>query len=92
MLVLEEEQGSPAPGAIERRLLLDHAWSGGAVALALLSGCGAVVVSGEIGLVARARVSFISAVVMVGERGLSFQVTPKGAAPFTALIVDQANG
>lgn len=27
MLVLEEEQGSPAPGAIERTLL-DHAYSG----------------------------------------------------------------
>ena len=32
------------------------------------------------------------ALVMVGKWGLSFQVTPKGAAPFSALIVDQANG
>jgi copper transport protein len=32
------------------------------------------------------------ALVMVGRWGLSFQVTPKSGAPFTALIVDQANG
>ena len=29
---------------------------------------------------------------MVGRWGLSFQITPKGGPPFTALIVDQANG
>jgi hypothetical protein len=29
---------------------------------------------------------------MVGKWGLSFNVVPPGAAPFTALIVDQANG
>jgi copper transport protein len=33
-----------------------------------------------------------SALVMVGKWGLSFQITPPGAPPFTALIVDQANG
>jgi copper transport protein len=32
------------------------------------------------------------ALVMVGKWGLSFQVAPKGGAPFTALIVDQAGG
>jgi copper transport protein len=32
------------------------------------------------------------ALVMVGRWGLSFQVTPPGGPPFTALIVDQANG
>jgi copper transport protein len=32
------------------------------------------------------------ALVMVGHWGLSFQVTPKGAAPFTALVVDHAAG
>ncbi len=32
------------------------------------------------------------ALVMVGKWGLSFQITPPGSAPFTALIVDQANG
>lgn len=32
------------------------------------------------------------ALVMVGHWGLSFNVTPKGAAPFTALIVDHAAG
>ena len=32
------------------------------------------------------------ALVMVGKWGLSFQVTPKSGPPFTALIVDQANG
>ncbi len=32
------------------------------------------------------------ALVMVGKWGLSFQVTPPHAPPFTALIVDQANG
>ena len=32
------------------------------------------------------------ALVMVGRWGLSFQVTPKNGAPFTALIVDQADG
>jgi hypothetical protein len=29
---------------------------------------------------------------MVGKWGLSFQITPKNGPPFTALIVDQANG
>jgi uncharacterized membrane protein len=33
-----------------------------------------------------------SALVMVGRWGLTFQVTPKSGRPFTALIVDQANG
>jgi copper transport protein len=32
------------------------------------------------------------ALVMVGRWGLTFQVAPKNAPPFTALIVDQANG
>ncbi len=32
------------------------------------------------------------ALVMVGKWGLSFQIAPPGGAPFTALIVDQANG
>ena len=32
------------------------------------------------------------ALVMVGHWGLSFDVAPKGAPPFSALIVDQANG
>jgi copper transport protein len=32
------------------------------------------------------------ALVMVGPWGLTFQVTPKQGLPFTALIVDQANG
>ena len=32
------------------------------------------------------------ALVMVGRWGLTFQVTPKSGPPFTALIVDQANG
>ena len=32
------------------------------------------------------------ALVMVGRWGLTFQVTPKHGVPFTALIVDQANG
>jgi copper transport protein len=32
------------------------------------------------------------ALVMVGRWGLTFQVTPRNGAPFTALIVDQANG
>jgi copper transport protein len=32
------------------------------------------------------------ALVMVGKWGLSFQVTPRGGQPFTALIVDQADG
>jgi copper transport protein len=32
------------------------------------------------------------ALVMVGKWGLSFNVTPRGAPPFTALIVDEANG
>jgi hypothetical protein len=31
------------------------------------------------------------ALVMVGRWGLTFQVTPPGGPPFTALIVDQAN-
>jgi copper transport protein len=32
------------------------------------------------------------ALIMVGKWGLSFQVRPPGGAPFTALIVDEANG
>jgi copper transport protein len=32
------------------------------------------------------------ALVMVGKWGLSFQISPPGSPPFTALIVDQANG
>jgi copper transport protein len=32
------------------------------------------------------------ALIMVGPWGLSFSVTPPGHAPFTALIVDQADG
>jgi copper transport protein len=32
------------------------------------------------------------ALVMVGRWGLTFQVTPRSGRPFTALIVDQANG
>jgi copper transport protein len=32
------------------------------------------------------------ALIMVGKWGLSFQVAPRGAPPFTALIVDQADG
>jgi copper transport protein len=32
------------------------------------------------------------ALVMVGKWGLAFQVAPRGAPSFTALIVDQANG
>jgi copper transport protein len=32
------------------------------------------------------------ALVMVGEWGLTFQITPRGGTPFTALILDQANG
>ena len=32
------------------------------------------------------------ALVMVGRWGLTFQVTPRNGTPFTALIVDQANG
>ena len=32
------------------------------------------------------------ALVMVGHWGLSFEVTPTGGAPFTALVVDRANG
>ncbi len=32
------------------------------------------------------------ALVMVGKWALSFQITPKTGAPFTALILDQANG
>jgi hypothetical protein len=32
------------------------------------------------------------ALVMVGEWGLTFQITPKSGVPFTALILDQANG
>jgi copper transport protein len=32
------------------------------------------------------------ALIMVGKWGLSFQVAPPGAPPFTALIVDQADG
>jgi hypothetical protein len=29
---------------------------------------------------------------MVGHWGLAFNVTPKGAQPFTALVVDHATG
>jgi hypothetical protein len=29
---------------------------------------------------------------MVGHWGLSFQVTPKGGQPFTALVVDRTSG
>jgi len=32
------------------------------------------------------------ALVMVGHWGLSFQVTPKGGQPFTALVVDRTSG
>jgi copper transport protein len=32
------------------------------------------------------------ALIMVGRWGLSFQIAPRGGRPFTALIVDQANG
>jgi copper transport protein len=32
------------------------------------------------------------ALVMVGDWGLTFQITPQSGTPFTALIVDQANG
>jgi copper transport protein len=32
------------------------------------------------------------ALIMVGRWGLSFQIAPRGDRPFTALIVDQANG
>ncbi len=32
------------------------------------------------------------ALVMVGKWALSFQIAPRGVAPFTALILDQANG
>jgi copper transport protein len=32
------------------------------------------------------------ALVMVGHWGLTFAVTPKGGSPFTALVVDRANG
>ena len=32
------------------------------------------------------------ALVMVGHWGLTFNVTPKGGQPFTALVVDQATG
>jgi copper transport protein len=32
------------------------------------------------------------ALIMVGRWGLTFQITPKNAPPFTALIVDHANG
>ena len=32
------------------------------------------------------------ALVMVGHWGLTFDVTPKGGPPFTALVVDRANG
>jgi copper transport protein len=33
-----------------------------------------------------------AALVMVGHWGLSFTVTPKGGTPFTAVVVDRANG
>jgi hypothetical protein len=32
------------------------------------------------------------ALVMVGEWGLTFEITPKSGSPFSALILDQANG
>jgi hypothetical protein len=32
------------------------------------------------------------ALVMVGKWALGFQITPPGGAPFTALILDQADG
>jgi copper transport protein len=32
------------------------------------------------------------ALVMVGKWGLTFQVAPRGAPPFSALVIDQANG
>jgi len=32
------------------------------------------------------------ALVMVGHWGLSFDITPKGGTPFTALVVDRAAG
>jgi hypothetical protein len=32
------------------------------------------------------------ALVMVGHWGLSFSIAPQGAAPFTVLLVDRANG
>ncbi len=32
------------------------------------------------------------ALVMVGQWGLTFQITPRSGVPFTALIIDQANG
>ena len=32
------------------------------------------------------------ALVMVGKWALAFQITPKNGPPFTALILDQANG
>ena len=32
------------------------------------------------------------ALVMVGHWGLSFAIAPKGAAPFTVLLIDRANG
>ena len=32
------------------------------------------------------------ALVMVGDWGLTFNITPKSGPPFTALIVDQADG
>ena len=32
------------------------------------------------------------ALVMVGEWGLTFQITPRSGPPFSALILDQANG
>ena len=34
----------------------------------------------------------VPALVMVGEWGLTFQISPKDAPPFSALILDQANG
>jgi hypothetical protein len=32
------------------------------------------------------------ALVMVGHWGLSFAIAPKGATPFTVLLIDRANG
>ena len=33
-----------------------------------------------------------AALVMVGHWGLTFAVTPRAGAPFTAVVVDRANG
>ncbi len=41
---------------------------------------------------ARRLLAAAPALVMVGNWGLAFNVTPRAGPPFTALIVDQANG